>query len=97
MSNTNIIEPKKAVSLLVVIVNYRTPDLTIDCLHSLVDEVRSLPGTRVVITDNASGDDSVAKIQTAIETEGWQDWASLMPLEKTVVLPLVIMRQSARL
>ncbi len=79
---SNIIEPSNLLNLLVVIVNYRTPDLTIDCLHSLVDEVRSLPGTRVVITDNASGDDSVAKIQTAIETESWQDWASLMPLEK---------------
>lgn len=67
--------------LLVVIVNYRTPTLTIDCLRSLVDEVRSLLGTRVIVTDNASGDDSVEQIQTAIETEGWGDWASLMPLE----------------
>ena len=68
--------------LLVVIVNYRTPGLTIDCLHSLVSEVRELPLTRVVITDNASGDDSVEKIQTAIENEGWGDWASLQPLER---------------
>ena len=68
--------------LLVVIVNYRTAGLTIDCLHSLVSEVRSLPLTRVVITDNASGDGSVEKIQTAIETEGWGDWASFQPLER---------------
>ncbi|MDJ0795252.1 MAG: glycosyltransferase family 2 protein [Calothrix sp. MO_167.B12] len=67
--------------LLIVIVNYRTPDLTIDCLQSLVNEVRSLPGTRVIVTDNASGDDSVDKIQTAIENESWQDWVSFMPLE----------------
>jgi GT2 family glycosyltransferase len=67
--------------LLVVIVNYRTPGLTIDCLHSLVSEVRSLPGTRVVVTDNASGDDSPTKIQTAIETEGWGDWVTFKPLE----------------
>jgi GT2 family glycosyltransferase len=68
--------------LLVVIVNYRTPELTIDCLRSLVSEVRSLPGTRVVVTDNASGDKSVEQIGAAIETEGWSDWASLMPLER---------------
>ena len=67
--------------LLIVIVNYRTPSLTIDCLHSLVGEVQSLPGTRVVVTDNDSGDRSVEQIRTAIETEGWGDWASLMPLE----------------
>ncbi|NEO98471.1 MAG: glycosyltransferase family 2 protein [Symploca sp. SIO2E9] len=80
MSNT--IELNNQPPLLVVIVNYRTPELTIDCLHSLVSEIQSLPGTRVVITDNASGDNSVEQIQAAIETEGWGNWASLMPLER---------------
>ena len=68
--------------LLVVIVNYRTAGLTIDCLHSLVSEVRSLPGTRIVVTDNDSGDESAERIQRAIETEGWGDWASFQPLER---------------
>lgn len=76
--------------LLVVIVNYRTPSLTIDCLRSLVGEVRalrgkplaaSLPNTYVVVTDNASCDGSVEQITAAIQTEGWGDWASVMPLE----------------
>ena len=79
---SNAIEPNHPTSLLVVIVNYRTASLTIDCLHSLVSEVRSVPGTRVVVTDNNSGDDSVERIGSAIETEGWGDWASLMPLER---------------
>lgn len=68
--------------LLVVILNYRTPDLTIDCLRSLVTEVESLPGTRVVVSDNASGDGSVEKISAAINTQGWSNWVSLMPLER---------------
>ncbi len=72
-------EPNNPSPLLVVIVNYRTPDLTIDCLHSLVGEIKSLPGTRVVITDNNSGDRSVEKISTAITDEGWNEWASFMP------------------
>lgn len=67
-------------SLLIVIVNYRTPSLTIDCLHSLIGEIQALPGTHVVVTDNASEDDSVKTIQTAIQSEGWDDWASIMPL-----------------
>jgi N-acetylglucosaminyl-diphospho-decaprenol L-rhamnosyltransferase len=67
--------------LLVVIVNYRTPELTIASLHSLVGEVRSLPGIRVVVVDNASGDSSVAQIGSAIKTEGWSSWASLLPSE----------------
>jgi GT2 family glycosyltransferase len=75
-------QPNNLSRLIVVIVNYRTPDLTIDCLRSLVSEVRELPGTRVVVSDNDSGDGSVEKIGTAIETEGWGDWVSLMPLER---------------
>src|SRR5580765_900506 len=67
--------------LLVVIVNFRTPDLTIDCLTSLSAEMSTVAGTRVIVTDSASGDDSVAKIQAAIDTHKW-DWVTLMPLEK---------------
>ena len=67
--------------LLVVIVNYRTPELTIDCLRSAESEVLALPGTRVVVTDNASGDSSVEKIQAAIDSEGWGAWASFQPLD----------------
>lgn len=68
--------------LLIVVLNYRTADLTIDCLKSLIDEVRSLPGTRVVVTDNASGDGSVEKIATAITNHQWDDRIELMPLER---------------
>lgn len=75
-------QPDSLARLLVVIVNYRTPSLTIDCLRSLVGEVRSLPGTRVIVTDNASGDESVEKIGAAIDTEGWSDWVSFQPLER---------------
>lgn len=79
---SDALKPDSLTPLVVVIVNYRTAGLTIDCLRSLVSEVRSLPGTRVIVTDNASGDGSVEKIQAAIETEGWGDWASLQPLER---------------
>ncbi len=87
---SDAIQSDSLTRLIVVILNYRTPSLTIDCLRSLASEVRSLGGkplaasllgTRVVISDNASGDKSVELIGAAIETEGWSDWASLMPLE----------------
>jgi len=69
-------------STLIVIVNYRTADLTVDCLRSLRDEVQALPDTKVVVTDNQSGDDSPAQIQNAIEQNNWSSWATLMPLER---------------
>jgi GT2 family glycosyltransferase len=75
-------QPAEKCPLLIVIVNYRTADLTINCLHSLVGEVKSLPGTQVVVVDNPSGDDSVARIQQAIATEGWQSWVSLVAAER---------------
>lgn len=66
--------------LLVAIVNYRTPDLTVACLHSLAAEVATVPGvTRVVVADNDSQDESVVKIQQAITKNNWE-WASVLPL-----------------
>lgn len=68
--------------LLVVIVNYKTPGLTIDCLRSLASEVAAVPATRVVVTDNCSGDDSVQQISAGISANGWGAWASVMPLPR---------------
>lgn len=68
--------------LLVVTLNYRTSRLTIDCLRSLKAEVQAIPGTRVVVSDNASGDGSVEQIGQAIRENHWGDWATLMPLDR---------------
>jgi N-acetylglucosaminyl-diphospho-decaprenol L-rhamnosyltransferase len=67
--------------VLVVIVNYRSADLTVDCLRSLAPERSAVPGLRVVVTDNRSPDDSVAKLTAASANEGWADWVQLLPLE----------------
>ncbi len=67
--------------MIIVILNYRTADLTIDCLRSLVSEVQSLSGIQVVVSDNDSQDGSVDRIAAAIVAEGWEDWVALMPLE----------------
>ncbi len=70
------------IRLLVVILNYRTPELTIDCLHSLVQEVQALPGTYVIVADNDSGDGSVERIGAAMVAAGWGNWTSLLPLDR---------------
>ncbi|MGC8710934.1 MAG: glycosyltransferase [Leptodesmis sp.] len=74
-----VLNPSRPCSLLIIIVNYRTARLTIDCLRSLEHEVRSQPGTQVVVVDNASGDQSVDAIQAAITQHHWQDWVTLLP------------------
>src|SRR3954471_417555 len=71
--------------VLVVIVNYRSASLAIDCLRSLAPEVASLGGpgvARVVVTDNASGDDSVARLTRAVADNGWSNWPSIQPLAR---------------
>jgi N-acetylglucosaminyl-diphospho-decaprenol L-rhamnosyltransferase len=69
-----------APSLLIVIVNYRTPGLTIDCLASLEPEVAANPGARVVVADNESGDDSLDRLGAAILDRGWSGWAEARPV-----------------
>lgn len=66
--------------LLVVIVNYRTPALTIDCLRSLAAPGGLPEGASVVVTDNASGDDSIPRIQAAIAENDWSRRVALRPL-----------------
>lgn len=66
----------------IVIVNYRTAELTVDCLRALSIQVIDLVNVRLVVVDNASGDGSVEKLNIAIEREGWSSWAEVMPLDR---------------
>ena len=68
-------------TLRIVIVNYRTPQLTIDCLQSLVEEVHGRDNWRVEVVENASPDDSAHRIGQAIAAEGWDGWVELKSLE----------------
>jgi N-acetylglucosaminyl-diphospho-decaprenol L-rhamnosyltransferase len=65
-------------SLLIVIVNYRSAGLAIDCLRSLEPEVAAYQAAQVVVVENASGDDSAERLASAIDSEGWGGWAMLV-------------------
>jgi GT2 family glycosyltransferase len=71
-------------ALRVVIVNYRTPGLVVDCLRSLEAEVRAEEDCRVVVVENASGDDSAEVIGKAIEAHGWGGWSELMVVDRNL-------------
>jgi GT2 family glycosyltransferase len=68
--------------LLVVILCYKVPELTIDCLRSLSREIDRVPGTKVAVCENGTGGDAAEQIRTAIAENGWGDWVDL-----TVVYP----------
>src|SRR5262245_44121489 len=69
--------------VLIVVLNYRTPDLTIQCLRSLCAEV-SAPGSgaSVIVVEGGSGDDSGERIGKAIEANAWGGWASVLVLKE---------------
>jgi GT2 family glycosyltransferase len=69
-------------NLLIIILNYRTPQLTIDCLRSLADKLDEVPGTHVVVVENGSDDDSAREIGDAIERHDWQSWCDLLILSE---------------
>ena len=50
--------------LAIIILNYRTPDLTLACLESLQPQLNAQ--TRVLVIDNASGDESADRIEEGI-------------------------------
>ena len=69
------------IDVAVIVVTYRSAQLTIDCLRS-IDAQRAIEGMRIrcVIVDNASGD--TPAIARAIEAEGWAPWARVVTAER---------------
>jgi GT2 family glycosyltransferase len=64
--------------LATIIVNYRTPNLVVDCLRSLVPEVTELGP--IFVVDNGSGDDSVQQLNAAVVNNDWTKSVQLLPL-----------------
>jgi N-acetylglucosaminyl-diphospho-decaprenol L-rhamnosyltransferase len=72
------------VRLAIIIINFRTPQYTLDCLASLVPERADLPGLQVVLIENASGDDSEPRLRAGLAEHGWSDWVTFLPQEKNL-------------
>lgn len=64
----------------VIIVNYRTPDLTMKCLAALRRERAGVPFLTALVVDGGSGDGSAEKLASALKDNDYRDWASLLPL-----------------
>lgn len=64
--------------LAVVVLNYKTPGLVLDCLNSLQPEIDGNDAYEVLVVDNCSGDGSDNQIETALNDRGWSDWARVV-------------------
>ncbi|HVV03782.1 MAG TPA: glycosyltransferase [Puia sp.] len=59
-------------ALSIIIVNYKTPELVIDCLRTVYAQA-GRPDFEVIVIDNASGDDSRERILHAFPNVRWSD------------------------
>ena len=71
-------ESAEAGSVGLVIVNYRTAELTKACLASLKAEHSALPGLRVIVVDGGSGDGSEQVLAKAVGQPDYRDWVELL-------------------
>lgn len=62
---------------LIIILNYRVTDLTINCLRSLEQEMPRVPGMKVAVVENGTGPDAEQRLRQAIQENGWSDWVQL--------------------
>jgi len=68
--------------LAIIILNFRTPEITIECLKTIAPEATANPGMQVFLIDNASGDHSAWTIQAAIDEHGWTErWLHFLQME----------------
>ncbi|MGB7243706.1 MAG: glycosyltransferase family 2 protein [Sulfitobacter sp.] len=75
MRNTG---PEKHLEIVISIINYRTAELTIACVQSVLDDLSGI-AARIVVVDNNSGDGSARVIA---------DWIGTLPADAPVSLIL---------
>jgi N-acetylglucosaminyl-diphospho-decaprenol L-rhamnosyltransferase len=66
----------------IVIVNYKTPDLVIQCLTTMVNQYHALNGGKVIVVDNYSQDDSVLNIKQFVDNKSWSAWVDVLPMPR---------------
>lgn len=69
---TTLYNQSSAYQLCIVLLNYQTPELTIDCLKSLISQARDL-NAKIVVVDNKSSDNSVELIGDWIDQSDYPE------------------------
>lgn len=70
-----------ATPILVLIVNYRTPALTIQAVRAVSPQTRARGDARILVVDNGSRDGSAIAIRAGLDREGLADCCSLLALD----------------
>ncbi|MGE0790025.1 MAG: glycosyltransferase family 2 protein [Sandaracinaceae bacterium] len=57
--------------LLAIVLNYRTPDMSLEAAAAGLTALQGIDGSRLVIVDNDSPDDSDARLRAGVRERGW--------------------------
>jgi len=77
---------KTRLRLVVVVPNYRTAPLTINCLETLEGEIEA-GRDLVIVVDNGSHDGSTRRIREIVAQRSWSQWVKLICSETNVGFP----------
>ena len=64
--------------LLIILINYKTPKLTLRALRAALVDLGELPGSRVALVDNGSDDGSATELGEALDRAGLRDRVELV-------------------
>ncbi len=63
----------------IIIVNYRTAPLTVNCLRSIASQIKAPFEIHALVIDNDSRDGSVDMLCSEIKGNHWENWVSVFP------------------
>lgn len=72
------------VAVTIIVLNYRTCDVTLACLRSVHAVHAEVEHLSVVVVDNASGDGSAERLRQEMQAQGWDRWMSLIVSEQNL-------------
>lgn len=64
--------------LVTIILNYRTPEMAVKAAEAALREMGSIPGSKLLLVDNDSGDGSFERMSEAARARGWGDRAEVL-------------------
>jgi N-acetylglucosaminyl-diphospho-decaprenol L-rhamnosyltransferase len=66
----------------IIVLNYRTPALTLECAASLRETLNAFPHARLMLVDNGSGDESVPILRAFVAQEAARERITVLALPK---------------
>jgi len=70
----------KAMRVAIIIVNYKTAELTLSCLRSIEPELSSSVTLHVIVVEGCSGEG--ARLRKSVQANGWDVWATVIDADR---------------